>query len=448
MQHYLVIFGVLFVLFGMATILLPTIFAGRPLITSWNIFLLGSINFVGISAVQSGLADSHQYSVPNDEDYLRFVLGATTFYVVACLTYFRFKFPRKAAAATLNRTFPQSSSALIPLSLVCAALALGPFIYPNVQFIGQIVILAGLYGGVFGIVFIMACWLARPFNALLLLILIGLFGFCGIVTSSGYGRRDTMSVLLALPITIYWLRLRFRSVLSTFFLAAVFGGLILGVLAGLSAVRGSGDDSGTVGGAASKLVSALLNVDFNLGLSLVGGDTTDASLAAIQLYTNTLDPEPFFYFRYLLVHPIPRAWYPEKVSALGITLPDDLRLRFFSESFSLGPGIVGHGYHEGGLLMLAFYAFFFASIFRYFDEQLERKAGNVVIIGIFAAASGQIFAFSRGDICVFSVLIIACIFLGLTINFVGRCFFGTYLWQISNERADLNNSNVPTELEI
>jgi hypothetical protein len=67
--------------------------------------------------------------------------------------------------------------------------------------------------------------------------------------------------------------------------------------------------------------------------------------------------------------------------------------------------------------MLVFYAVLFGIAFRFFDELLLRQPDNPYLLAIFAAASGQIIAFARGDVGLFSLLI-----LGAFFTVIGLCF--------------------------
>jgi hypothetical protein len=108
---------------------------------------------------------------------------------------------------------------------------------------------------------------------------------------------------------------------------------------------------------------------------------------------------------------------------LGYTLPKDSRAKGTRATW--GPGIVGHGFHEGGLHMLVFYAVLCAAGMRFLDELLARQPGNPYLLGAFAAMSGHIIGWPRGDIATFSVQIIGCFLAAIVLNWLGRVVFGT-----------------------
>src|SRR5688572_10838056 len=99
MNPILVSYGWIITLVLLCAVFVPYIRRRGDLITGWNIFLLGSINFVGITAIQSGSITGRVfgYGYFTDEDCIRLALGGLVFYGVGILTYKFFKFPRKFA---------------------------------------------------------------------------------------------------------------------------------------------------------------------------------------------------------------------------------------------------------------------------------------------------------------------------------------------------------------
>jgi hypothetical protein len=426
-QWILVLFGIVFTLVGVLAIMLPFMAGRSHLLTGWNLFLLGSINFIGIASIQSGLAWAHRYVVPDQLMYIRFVAGAITFYAVAFLVYYLFPLPRRLAAIPLKKVAISTTPCAVFLAMLCLVLSMLRFFYPNIQFVGQILIFIGINAGVFAVVFLFAAWRRQPWNVLLLMTLVFAFILAAVVSLGGFGRRDFLALLMTIPICFYWLRLRYLPPLRTLVIASVFAGVCLLGLAGISVARHAtqSPDESPLDFAMTKLRELPAAFSGEAAQRIIGGDTTECSLAAIHLYTKERPAEPFFVVRYLLVHPIPRAWYPEKPVALGRMLVEHLLIANVAENFTLGPGIVGHGYHEGGLLMLIFYAVLIASGFRLLDQMLVTRFENPFLLGIFSSISGQLIAFSRGDIGIFIVSIAAGILTGILLNWIGRAIFGT-----------------------
>lgn len=427
MQWLLLVFGWVFIFVTGLMILVPYIRQRADLLTGWNLFLFGSINFVGISSIQSGLTFSHLYSSPTDSDFVRFVLGALAFYVPAVLTYYYFGLPRKLAARHLRAWGSYSTPVLVFLAIICLVLVMGYLFVPNVQFLGQFMVFFGINASALGIVFLLKCWQRRPFNVILLLLACVPFVGAAILSNIGYGRREFVAVLLTLPLCMYWWRWRYASPGSTVIKLSAFGLVGLVALAGISVTRGMRvDSSKSLTQVAVEKLRAIPS-SFKpsaVSDSVLGGDTTDASLACIRYYSHMAEPQPFYTLYFIGVHPVPRAWWPDKPEALGKTLPNDLGL-FFGSDFSIGPGIVGHGYHEGGIFFLIFYGVLLGTLFRFFDGVLVRESDNPYVIGTFCAISGHVLGLSRGDLALFIINIIAGMLTALLLSTMARIFFGT-----------------------
>lgn len=420
MQWLLVPFGWIFLIVAFATILVPYFRGRADLLNSWTLFLLGSANFVGFAAVQTGQLGG-RYGAYTSSDYVRFVSGATVFYVVIYATYYLARFPRRMAARRLRKWPPASSPALYAQAVICVLLVLGNIFVPNVQFVGQILVIAGASAGVLGLVYASVVWLRDRTNVALLGPVLILMVLAAVSATHGTtGRRLLLSVAMSFPICFYWLFLRYRSPGPTVVRGMVGGLVVMFVIAGYSNIRAARDTTGdpvqyTIE-RLKMLPSALLGFRETHD-GFLGGDSVDASLAAIHHYANNAAPQPFHTLLYVAANPMPRVFWPDKPEALGYSLPRDTGQWRRGGFVNWGPGIIGHGFHEGGFHMLVFYGVLFGMCFRFFDELLARQPDNPYMLGIFAAASGQIIAFARGDIGLFSVLI-----LGAFLTVIGLCY--------------------------
>src|SRR5205085_564013 len=90
------------------------------LFTSWNVFLAGTGNFVGISAFQSGVAEEHIYGSFDSSDYTRFMLGATVFLLTGVLTYRLFSLPAQIGRLRLQKWLLPTRTALLTTGLLAA----------------------------------------------------------------------------------------------------------------------------------------------------------------------------------------------------------------------------------------------------------------------------------------------------------------------------------------
>jgi hypothetical protein len=425
MKEWLVIFGWFFVLASGAMILIPYLRRKHDLLNSWTLFMFGSMNFVGFSAIQAGNSLTHLYTVVNPDDYAKFVIGASAFYAAAIFTYYFVKFPTKVSQHVLRKWPPRTPSVMMRLVPVCVVLVLGMVFAPNVQFIGQIMLFFGVYGAIYAVVFMFSAWRQRPFNLVMLCGVIGTIVVALIITNTGYGRRDFLSVIVTVPLCWYWLSGRYKSPFRVLSLMALWGFLAMVVLAGVSAIRSYNSNGSFIQSAVAKVKAIPLSFSFRGNSEvLFGGDCVEATLASIHYYA-VHPTHPFFSVGYVITNPIPRAWWPDKPEALGLTLARDIGWVSMHGPVNFGPGIVGHGYHEGGAWILAIYGCLFASAFKFFDSLLIEDPDNPYIIGILGSVSGQVLALSRGDIGLFWVLILAGFMTGMLIRVIARMLFGT-----------------------
>lgn len=453
MAEQFTLFGwICVVVFGL-TIAVPYLTRRSDLFTVWNLFLLGSMNFIGYAAIQT--ADGvYAYGLFEDADYGRYLVGAVVLYVTLYVTYYRFRLPGKLAGRTLRSWPGGQGTSLVVIQCICFAMLFFSVFFPNIQFVGQILIIVGPAAGVIAVALGFARWWQNKASIWMLVLIAFLLVVAMFAAIHGQaGRRSLLSVLIVVPLVLYWIHLRYKPLVYTIVPLAIGVLVAMSVIAAYSSIRSRYHSQvvNTEGRTSTSMAIESLKMLPRAIMQLqgitdfLGGDSVDASLVAIDRYTKVAEPEPFFTFMYVLEHPIPRAIYPDKREALGLTLPRDTGVWERTGYVNWGPGIVGHGFHEGGrlfggmgpMLFLVLYGVVFGSAMRYFDELLIRQPDNPYILGIFAAASGQIIAFSRGDIALFSVLILGAVLAGLMIKFIGRVLVGnTLIYPSDAERAE------------
>jgi len=153
-------------------------------------------------------------------------------------------------------------------------------------------------------------------------------------------------------------------------------------------------------------------------------DAITVSLLCIEEFHRNGDPEYFHTLFYVLGHPIPRQWWPEKPQAVGESLPESLGE--FSDGYvNWGPGIIGNAFHDGGVWMAAIYGLLVGGVFRIFDDILRRQPLNPWPIAMLAAMSPKIVAYSRGDIAVYTAELLGLVILFIVILKVAGLVFGS-----------------------
>ncbi|MEX2171557.1 MAG: hypothetical protein WD851_19720 [Pirellulales bacterium] len=427
-------------------ILVPYLRRKSDLLTAWNFFLVGAINFVGLAALKAAYS-SHEFRILAYErrDYELYIIGAITFFVTLTLAYYWLKFPRKLAGRLFRKWPPVSTSVLyvmIAMSLGMAVLPLLPIRIPGVS---QVIYHLGNKGIVVAVAMAFAAWFKEKNNPVLLGTLLGVLLFSAVLAvMAGGGRRTLLSVGTTIPICAYWFWLRYKGPwtnLALFGSAAVFGILLL---AAYSAVRHFDRRGEMKERSMANSFEALRELPSKLFSSnvegLMGQNAAQTSLAAIHLYTNNLDPEPFHSVVFVSTNFIPRAMWEEKPMGLGYTLPKSARVHGTRATW--GPGIVGHGFHEGGLHMLVFYGILAGVALRFLDELLVRQSTNPYLLAMFSAMSAHIIGWTRGDIGTFTIQIVSCLIAIQFFAIVAKLVFGVGVIYPRTDGAQFVNQNL------
>ena len=411
-ERILIPFGYAFIGVMLLLIFVPYLRRRSDLATTWNMFLLGAINFVGMASLKAAYS-SHEFRILAYErrDYVLYILGAITFFVTLTVAYYWIKFPRKLAGRLFRKWPPMSIEvlyAMIALSLGMAIVAQLPIRIPVAS---QLIFHLGNKGIFIAVAMAFTAWFKAKDNPFLLGTLIGVLLISALLAIMvGGGRRTLLGVGATMPICAYWLWLRYKSPWTNL---AIFGAAgVLGVLllAAYSAVRhfdrrGEMKERSAVNSweALTELPSRVFSSEVEPLLE--GQNATQTALAAIHLYTNQLSPEPFHATIFVATNFIPRDIWENKPQGLGFTLPKSTRT---GTRATWGPGIVGHGFHEGGLHMLVFYGVLAGIALRFLDEQLVRQSENPYLLAMVSAMSGHIIGWTRGDIGTFTIQIISC----------------------------------------
>lgn len=434
MDGTLIFFGVSFIGVIAVTLLAHAFSRQHKIASSWSLFLLGSAIFVGLSAIEV-VTKPRGYLNYDNADYVNFMFGTIVFYVTIYAAYYFLKYPRRLAGRHFNK-WPSAEPTYLILTMVpfCIGFSLIHFVLPPVPFIQELV--RNLYTpmAIAAQVLCLYAWDKDRRNPFIftLLVLVTIFGVFIVLSSGTTARRPLFSLLLAIPITFYWLKWRYQALGKNVIRAAIGVSVIFVIIGAFTTFRhwdvAHREEKDPLKRAIMNFVTLPKAVwESPLIWKMINGQgAAEISLVAINRYAKDLDTEPFFTLKMIAVNPIPRRWWPGKPEALGTTLPRDIgRYRYGYVNF--GPGIIGHGFHEGGYPMLIFYGVLFGLCFRFYDELLFRQSNNPYILAVLGAISGHVVAFSRGDIAVFAIQIISVIAaIGLMV-FIGRFAFGTHL---------------------
>ena len=439
------LYGWLFVVVLTVAILLPYVRGTSDLFNSRSLFLMGSIQFTGVATIQSGMTLRLSGELLLI-DCVRFIAAATIFYASFEMAYHLWGYPRRVAARRWLTWGSISTWPLFTTIAICIVLGLVVTLRIDIPGIGVLIYDFCSKAPLFALVFACVAWYRQPLNPTMAWAAGIAACSAGLSAMTAFSRQPLLALALSLPICVYWLVLRHRPALMTLLLTAgmAFGGLL--VISAYTSIRYAPLTAGTskveeAMARVASLPSLMLDQLMNMGgeqdtAGLQSVDTTEVALHSIARYRDWSDVRPFFTVWYVLVNPIPREYWPEKPEALGTTLPRDVgALRHGYVNW--GPGIVGHAYHEGGPLIMIFYGVLLGGCMRFFDDLLARQPGNPYLLGILCVLSAQLLAYSRGDLGVFTVQMIATVVAGHVISRVSRLVFGQALAYASEDQHPL-----------
>ena len=424
-------FGYGFMAFSAMMVVVPYLKGRRDLITTWNLFWIGSLMFMGNSALQAEVAIRNpplrQWRALETVDYLWFYAGVITFYTTIMLVYYRYRLPTKLAGTLLRKWPPLGVGSLVLLLGICVLVSLLRVMPIPIPFLGQVGVQLGATAPIYGAVFALVAWWRQRSNLLLVGILTGAASYALLfsVIGGATGRRQLLGTLAVVPICLYWLHWRYRSrtkTLAWIIVAGMAGLLLLGSYSTFRHNRDNIEDS--FGKAIERIMRLPQNLFSFEHMNLTGQNAVEVSLTAVNVYRNELPAEPLHSLIFVVINPVPRNLWEDKPVGLGLTFPQFVGAWRFGK-MTWGPGIVGHGFHEGGLHMLVFYGFLLGSFLKFFDSLLVEQPWNPFLLAALCGSSGHILGWVRGDIGVFTIQIVnACVF-ALVLSAIGRMVIGT-----------------------
>jgi len=129
-----------------------------------------------------------------------------------------------------------------------------------------------------------------------------------------------------------------------------------------------------------------------------GQDSGAISMWLIETRPEQFPYDTFHTARMLLTHPIPRMIYPDKPTALALTVPKQAGSNEQkAEAFNVGPGIIGHIANDNPWLALVPYAVFFGLFLRLLDDLVKWNAANPFVLLPIGVGLGNIIALARGE---------------------------------------------------
>ncbi|MBC23353.1 MAG: hypothetical protein CMJ32_05485 [Phycisphaerae bacterium] len=418
-------FGWIFTIVAVLMAVVPYLKGTADLITSYSIFWLGSARFVGMESISTG--KSGYFAVdPMPGDGLRFGLAIVICYGVMVYAYRNWSIPVRMADSVLAK--PPARKELPVLVLVASLGAIIASISVlsqlRIQGVAQMLAIGGPPAATFAFAVVFWRWYVNKWNMGLLppAVFFGLWAL-GVSLYGQADRRRMLAVFATVPIVMYWTTLRYQRPAKTLTQLAIAGAVAFIFIRGYTVVR-HGLREASVTEKMQMLVKSVALGGEADSEALLGGVVSSMSLLSMNMFHHEGDPEYFSVPIYIITNPIPRAFWADKPIGLGLTLGNTARISS-SEIHTLPGGIVGHIYHDGGLIMAPLYGLVLGGLLRFMDELLLGRHNGPYITAALCASSAQILSLSRGDMGTFGIQLVGIFLICWGLNFVARMVFGT-----------------------
>ncbi len=399
---------------------------------SWrNLFLLGFFHFCCLGAYFTATADTMHSGRYTETEASHGILAALTliFFVVFMI------FSR--VGYKMNWLQKYVPSVEIPVTMPAILISTGSLLAVGLFFA---VVPPNSYLGLLGVQFrggtavaavALATYLllAQRFNPIVWGIFIATLGLAAIISTTGNSsRRAALAVLVAAPWVWYFVQLRYRPVKAVAIRMAAGAVVVILAITVYNNIRhvrkGGGVDAKSFQARASDIADLVKNpsiADHHVR-SMLYTDTTLNTLFIIDSYPDTFGYQPGHGVLFVLSNPIPRFMWPSKPKALGVTLQEQM-----SVPANLGPGIIGHGWHEANLIGVLFYAAFFGLVVGFVDLTLLDRATNPYYLAVTVAGAGNVIAMARGDTPLFFLQVLASMISVGAILYGGRIALGSIM---------------------
>ncbi|MBX3365071.1 MAG: hypothetical protein KF866_09925 [Phycisphaeraceae bacterium] len=242
-----------------------------------------------------------------------------------------------------------------------------------------------------------------------------------ITTAGGAGRRNWLTVMLAIPFVWYWASLRYAPITKAIGKMAIPVAVGFVFLLAYTGVRHQlGQRAGT-----QERIQQLKGIATNVEITdraaeiVFMQDTPQNTVFIIEQYPEMYPRKPLVGLLYVVGTPIPRALWQGKPQGLGIEIMEQM-----NANATLAPGIIGHGWAEAGIIGVIYYALFFGVFIALLDICLHERAHNPFFLAAISAAIGNMIAMCRGDTPLFLVQVLAGWFAVFLLLFLIRTFVG------------------------
>jgi hypothetical protein len=411
------------------------------LISAWNFMLGGIAIFIGVGSFEAATSPMRfpglQWFEPTEKEVRAWMISTTVFLVAIFAAHYYDPFSKALAKRTFNKWPPATTGVLFFSMAFCFVLAIAAHVnfLLRVPVVGSVLVNVSHKAMIFCALFAFMLWYLNRRNLMWLGVFVGvLIAMAFLAVLAGGGRRMLLSVLVGPVLVFYFYQARYWRPTKSL---AVIGVAVIGIFVVslmYSTIRHfdrRGDQKGqTRDRSAGKAIEAIKNLSATAWYKHFAEDMLWSLSQHVVHYgmltdrfvsTGQLAPVPMNTFKFFIVYPIPRAYYPNKPESLGRTITH----KVLGRQTTWGTGVAGHAAYEGGLIIAALMGYFAAFGLRFFDDPLARQPTNPFLIGMLAAAGVQIVAWPRGDIAVMTFEIAECLLFVMALSFLFRFIFGT-----------------------
>lgn len=393
-----------------------------------NFYLLGFIVYQLISPADALRTENFtvfQVSAPEQTGRI-FLLYAYLFVGVFLFSYHKFKpcrwFAKKFPAP--QREISDSMFLGLAVALVCIAIPLrlfGPSIplirAASVQIAIALAIVASSIAG--------WVWGNRRLNLAVIAMMVLIVGSSLAVGMLGvFSRRPMLAILLGMVWGAYHRRARFIKPIK---LILMLSPMLLFVVLAVSAFTAIRHNRETAKARVQDTARQMTQANVGAGTqNILGGQTCgSASLWAIESWPDKIDMRPLFSLRIMAYWYVPRYFWPEKPMSLSSDVARLARIKYVNwDKLLIPPGVIGYAVAEGGIITVVIYALFFGQLIRFIDELVHLNPLNAFIILPTACATGQTLGLARGDIAIFTNLIVLGFLTTFVLLFIASKLFG------------------------
>jgi hypothetical protein len=380
-----------------------------------NIFLAGFIIFQLSSGAYSAIVNPRtgsfswsQFVISDDPSArLLYVLYAVLFLIMFFVGY-RLKGPHLGIAPKLERVVgePRQFTVIVLAFLLVVLSAV--FAVVPIPYIGILTNMASVGLAATGVALMGYTWARRPFDPMLIILVLGIYFAAWVVVGSAYGRRDILTVTVGLIWGIFYGGLYRVSVWRYAIPLALVVIPGFALLSMISTVRGAMRDAGLV--ERIQLIATQGDPLHSVDELTHGQGAGHISVWMIENFPENHEYKPLFALRYFFFNAIPRDFWPGKPLSYGRLLPDIANLRGVHigsatagrSGFSVGPGMLGTAHADGGLPVVVLYGFIFGVLIRVPDEIVRRNQSRVLLVIPAVAGIGQVLGISRGGVPLFT----------------------------------------------